>query len=101
MLGLIKQLELVLPQIAGDAGIVPGHGVVSTRADVARGSRGPEGNEGGGRSRTSHGKSLAQLTAERPFRQMAGFGAGWASSDKSLDGWSGYFYRNSHRKPSI
>jgi hypothetical protein len=39
------------------------------------------------------GKTLEQLTEERPFDRWRGYIPQWAASDKSLDGWVKDFYR--------
>jgi glyoxylase-like metal-dependent hydrolase (beta-lactamase superfamily II) len=93
MLGLIQALELVLPQIPADAKIVPGHGVVSTRADVERGLEVLKGMKEVVEAGVRSGKSLEQLQAERPFDQWRSSVPKWSSSDKSLDGWVKDFYR--------
>ena len=67
MLALIKALEFVLPQIPDDAKVIPGHGVVSTRADVVRGLEVLKGIQAVVETAVQNGKTLEQLTAERPF----------------------------------
>jgi glyoxylase-like metal-dependent hydrolase (beta-lactamase superfamily II) len=99
MLGLIEELEFVLPRIPGNAKIVPGHGVVSTRADVVRGLDVLKGMKALVEAAVSEGKTLEQLTAERPFDQWRSSLPQWASSDKSLDGWVRNFYREIAPKP--
>ncbi len=93
MLGLIAELEFVLPQIPGDAKILPGHGVVSTRADVVRGLDVLKGMKAVVDAAVGQGKTLEQLTAERPFDRWRSSVPQWSSSDKSLDGWVRDFYR--------
>jgi len=93
MLGLIQALEIVLPQIPADAKIVPGHGVISTRADVARGLDVLKGMKALVEAGVRGGKSLEQLQAERPFDQWRASIPQWSTSDKSLDGWVRDFYR--------
>ena len=93
MSGLIAALELVLPQIPADARIVPGHGRISTRADVARGLEVLKQMKAVVEARISAGKSLEQIQAERPFDQWRSAVPEWSSSDKSLDGWVKDFYR--------
>jgi glyoxylase-like metal-dependent hydrolase (beta-lactamase superfamily II) len=93
MLPLIDALELLLPQIPADAQIVPGHGVISTRDDVARGldimKKMKALVEGGVRE----GKTLEQLVAARPFDQFRTSLPAWDTSDKSLDGRVKQFHR--------
>jgi len=93
LLGLIQALEFVLPKIPADAKIIPGHGQLSSRDDVAAGlfvlKQMKAAVEGGVRA----GKSLEQLTAERPFDKWRDSLPEWDRSDKSLDGWVRDFYR--------
>lgn len=93
MLKLIAALELVLPQIPDDAKVVPGHGTISTRADVARGLDVLKQMKAVVESAVKDGKTLEQLTAERPFDKWRSSVPSWSSSDKSLDGWVRNFYR--------
>jgi cyclase len=96
MLKLIDALEQLLPKIQDDAVVIPGHGAVSTRADVVRGLEILKLMKAVVEQAVKDGKSLEQLTAERPFDKWRGFLPAWASSDKSLDGW----VRNFHREIS-
>ena len=100
MLGLIESLEFVLPQIPSDATIVPGHGKISTRADVARGLEVLKGMKAVVESAVRDGKTLQQLQAERPFDQWRGSVPEWNTSDKSLDGWIKNFYREIAPRPN-
>lgn len=93
MLGLIKSLEFVLPQVPADAKIIPGHGAVSTRADVARGLDVLREMKAVVEKGIQDGKTLEQLQADRPFDQWRSSVPQWSSSDKSLDGWVRDFYR--------
>jgi cyclase len=93
MLGLIAELEFVLPQIPNDAKIVPGHGVVSTRADVVRGLEVLKGMKAVVETAVRNGETLEQLTAKRPFDQWRDSVPPWMSSDKALDGRVRNFYR--------
>jgi len=99
MLGLIQAMEIVLPQIPADAQVVPGHGKVSTRADVARGLEVLKEMKAAVEAGIRSGKSLAQLQAERPFDQWRSAVPEWSSSDKSLDGWVKNFYRELSSAP--
>jgi cyclase len=90
---LIDALEWLLPQIPPAAKIVPGHGAVSTRADVARGLDVLKQMRAVVDSAVRSGKSLEQITAERPFDKWRDSVPEWASSDKSMDGWVRDFYR--------
>jgi cyclase len=99
MLALIQELEFVLPQIPDDAKVVPGHGVVSTRADVVRGLEVLKGMQAVVETAVQNGKTLEQLTAERPFDKWRDALPSWASSDKSLDGRVRNFYREIAAKP--
>ena len=98
-LGLIDSLEFVLPQIPEDAKIVPGHGKISTRADIVRGLEVLKGMKAVVETAIRDGKTLQQLQAERPFDQWRGSVPEWSSSDKSLDGWVKNFYREIAPKP--
>ena len=93
MLGLIAELEFVLPQIPSDAKIVPGHGAVSTRGDMARGLEVLKEMKVVVETALYQSKTLEQLTAERPFDKWRSSVPQWASSDKSLDGLVRDFYR--------
>ncbi len=93
MLPLMAALEHLLPQIPADAKVVPTHGVVSTRADVQKGLEALKQMKAVAESGIRAGKTLEQLTAERPFDRFRASFPAWASSDKSLDGWLRDFYR--------
>jgi cyclase len=93
LLKLLETLDLLLPQIPADAKISPGHGVVSTRADVVRGLDVMKQMKAVVEKGIREGKTLEKLTAERPFDQYRNSVPAWASSDKSMDGWVRDFYR--------
>lgn len=93
VLGLIQSVELLLPQIPEDAKVVPGHGDISSRADVARGLEVLKGMKAVVEAGVRSGKTLEQLQAERPFDQWRESIPKWSRSDKSLDGWVKDFYR--------
>jgi cyclase len=93
MLGLIQSLEFLLPQIPADARVVPGHGELSTRADVAHGLNVLKQMKAVVEKSVRDGKTLETLQAERPFDTFRDSVPVWASSDKSLDGWVRDFYR--------
>jgi glyoxylase-like metal-dependent hydrolase (beta-lactamase superfamily II) len=93
MLKLIDALESLLPKIQADAKVIPGHGAVSTRDDVARGLDVLKQMKAVVEQAIKAGKTLEQLTAERPFDQWRNSVPAWASSDKSLDGRVRDFYR--------
>ena len=98
-LGLITALELVLPQIPADAKIIPGHGMVSTRADIERGLEVLKGMKAIVETAVRSGKTLEQLQAERPFDQWRDSVPEWSRSDKSLDGRVRDFYREIAPQP--
>ena len=93
MLKLIASLEFLLPQIPEDAKVVPGHGGISSRADVAHGLDVLKRMKAVVEAGVREGKTLEQLTAERPFDQFRDSVPKWQSSDKSLDGWVRDFHR--------
>jgi cyclase len=93
MLRLMETLERLLPQIPADAKIIPGHGMVSTRADIVRGLEVMKQMKASVEKGILEGKTLEKLTAERPFDQYRNSVPAWASSDKSMDGWVRDFYR--------
>lgn len=99
MLGLIEELEFLIPRIPGDAKVVPGHGVVSTRADVMSGLEVLKGMKAVVAAAVSEGKTLEKLTAERPFDKWRSSLPEWSSSDKALDGRVRNFYREIAPKP--
>lgn len=99
-LGLIAALELVLPQIPADAKIVPGHGAVSTRADVERGLEVLKQMKAVVEAGIQDGKTLQQLQAERPFDQWRDSVPPWSRSDKTLDSWIRDFYRELAPEPA-
>jgi cyclase len=99
MSGLITALDFLLPQIPADAKIIPGHGAISTRSEVARGLQVLKEMKVVVESGVKAGKTLEQLTAERPFDKWRDSVPVWASSDKSLDGWVRNFYREIAPKP--
>lgn len=99
MLALIGELEFVLPRIAADAKVVPGHGVVSTRGDVVHGLEVLKGMKAVVQAAVSGGKTLEQLTAERPFDKWRSSLPQWSASDKSLDGLVRNFYREIAQTP--
>jgi cyclase len=98
-LGLIKALEFVLPRIPADAKIIPGHGIVSSRADVASGLDIQQQMKTLVERAVQTGESLEQLTAKRPFDKWRNSVPQWAASDKSLDGWVRDFYRELTLQP--
>lgn len=93
MLGLIQALESLLPQIPADAKIIPGHGRISSRADVAAGLEVLKQMKSVVESAVRARKTLEQFTAERPFDKWRDSLPEWSRSDKSLDGWVRDFYR--------
>jgi cyclase len=93
MLNLIETLEHLLPQIPADARIIPGHGVVSTRADLARGLDVMRQMKAVVEKGIRDGKTLEQLTAERVFDPFRSSFPVWASADKSLDSWLKDYHR--------
>jgi cyclase len=93
MLSLIEALELLLPQIPADAKVIPAHGVISTRADVARGLEVLKQMKALVEQGVREGKTLEQLQADRPFDQFRGSVPPWSTSDKSLDGLVKNFHR--------
>lgn len=99
-LSLIAALEFVLPQIPADAKIVPGHGVVSTRADIERGLEIMKQMKAVVEDAVRSGKTLEQLQAERPFDQWRASVPPWQTSDKSLDGKVRDFYREIAPQPN-
>ncbi len=68
-LALIEALEYVLPQIPVDAKIVPSHGAISSRADVARGLEILTEMQAIVEAGIAAGKTREQLIAEKPFDQ--------------------------------
>lgn len=66
-LALIEALEYVLPQIPVDAMIVPSHGAVASRADVARGLEILKEMKALVEAGIAAGKTREQLIAEKPF----------------------------------
>jgi len=90
---LIEAVEILLPQIPADARVVPGHGAVSARADVAAGLAVLKQMKAVVESAVRDGKTVDQLIAERPFDKWRGSVPPWMSSDKGLDGWVRRFYR--------
>jgi glyoxylase-like metal-dependent hydrolase (beta-lactamase superfamily II) len=99
MLPLINALEFVLPQIPADAKIVPGHGAISTRADVVRGREVLKEMKALVEAGVKKGRTLEQIQAERPFDKFRESVPPWSSSDKSLNGWVKDFYRELAPKP--
>ena len=71
-LALIAALEYVLPQIPIDAKIVPSHGPISSRADVARGLEILKEMKAIVEAGIAAGKTREQLIAEKPFDQWKG-----------------------------
>lgn len=92
-LRLMNELEFVLPLIAADAKVIPGHGVVSSRADVAGGLEVMKQMKATVENGIRAGKTLEQIQAERPFDKFRDSIPEWASSDRSLDGWVRDFHR--------
>jgi glyoxylase-like metal-dependent hydrolase (beta-lactamase superfamily II) len=94
MIRLIAALEVVVPQIPADAKVIPGHGKVSTRADVVRGLEVLKQMKAVVEDAIRAGKTLEQLTSERPFDKWKSAVPEWRSSDRSMDG----LVRNFHRE---
>lgn len=89
ILGLIEALEFVLPQIPADAKVIPGHGTVSSRADVVRSLEVLKQMKAIVEKGISEGKTMEQLVAEKPFEN-------WKSlipSFMKTDSYVGRFYR--------
>ena len=86
LLHLMETQELLLPQIPVDAKIVPGHGPISTRADIVRGLEVMRQMKTVVETGVRAGKTPDQLIAERPFDKFRDSFPTWASSDASLDG---------------
>ncbi len=73
--------------------MIPGHGVISTRADVAQGLEVLKQMKAAVERGVRDGKTLEQIQADRPFDQFRGSVPPWSTSDKSLDGWVKNFHR--------
>lgn len=89
IVGLIAALEFVLPQISADAKVIPGHGAVSTRADVVRGLDVLKQMKAVVEKGISEGKTLEQLVAEKPFEKWKPL----IPSFMKTDSYVGRFYR--------
>jgi len=94
MLKLIDALELLLPRIPEDVKVIPGHGVISTRGDVARCLDMLKQMKAVVERAIRDGKSEAQVIADRPFDKWRSAMPTWDSSDASLD----FFVRNFYRQ---
>ena len=89
ILGLIEALEFVLPQIPEDAKVIPGHGAISSRADVARGLEVLKEMKVIVNTGIAAGKTREQLVAEKPFEKWKALIAPGAPTDAYV----GRFYR--------
>jgi glyoxylase-like metal-dependent hydrolase (beta-lactamase superfamily II) len=89
IVGLIDALEFVLPQIPADAKVIPGHGAISTRADVARGLEVLKEMKVIVEAAIAAGKTQEQLVAEKPFEKWKDLIVSWAKTDSYV----GRFYR--------
>lgn len=89
ILGLIEALEFVLPHIPADAKVIPGHGAISSRADVARGLEVLKEMKAIVQAGVSAGKTMEQLVAEKPFEQWKDLVAFFVPTDAYV----GRFYR--------
>ena len=89
ILGLIGALEFVLPQIPADAKVIPGHGAVSSRADIARGLEVLKEMKVIVEAAIAAGKTQEQLVAEKPFEKWKDLIVTWAKTDSYV----GRFYR--------
>jgi len=89
IVGLISELEFVLPRIPADAKVIPGHGDVSSRADVARGLEVLKEMKVIVEAAVAAGKTQEQLIAEKPFEKWQGLIAPWAKTDSYV----GRFYK--------
>ncbi|HMN44492.1 MAG TPA: MBL fold metallo-hydrolase [Povalibacter sp.] len=90
IVGLIEALEFVLPQIPADAKVIPGHGPVSSRADVVRGLEVLKEMKAIVAAGISAGKTMEQLVAEKPFEKWQALIAPGAPTDAYV----GRFYRD-------
>src|SRR5688500_17162675 len=72
ILALIEALKYVLPQIPADAKVVPSHGPISSRIDVARGLEVLTGMKTIVEAGIAAGKTKEQLIAEKPFDKWKG-----------------------------
>jgi cyclase len=89
ILGLIEALEFVLPQIPIDAKIIPGHGAISSRADVARGLEVLKEMKVTVEAGISAGKTMEQLVADKPFEKWKELIPAFMNTDSYV----GRFYR--------
>jgi cyclase len=89
ILGLIEALEFVLPQIPADAKVIPGHGAISSRADVVRGLEVLKEMKVIVEAGVAAGKTMEQLVAEKPFEKWKALIAPWVPTDSYV----GRFYR--------
>lgn len=69
ILGLIEELEYVLPLIPADAKVIGGHGAVASRADMARGLEVLKGMKAVVEAGISAGKPMERIVAENRFDQ--------------------------------
>jgi cyclase len=72
ILALIEALKFVLPQIPADAKVVPSHGAISSRSDVARGLEILTAMKAIVEAGIAAGKTKEQMIAEKPFDQWKG-----------------------------
>lgn len=89
IVGLISALEFVLPRIPADARVIPGHGDVSSRADVVRGLEVLKEMKVIVEAAVAASKTQEQLIAEKPFEKWKGLIAPWAKTDSYV----GRFYK--------
>ena len=80
-LALIDALKFVLPQIPADAKVVPSHGTISSRADVARGLDVLMEMKAIVEAGIAAGKTREQMIAEKPFDKWKGSIAWFISPD--------------------
>jgi glyoxylase-like metal-dependent hydrolase (beta-lactamase superfamily II) len=72
ILALIEALKFVLPQIPADAKVVPSHGAISSRADVARGLEILTAMKAIVEAGIAAGKTKELMIAEKPFDKWKG-----------------------------
>lgn len=87
ILALIEALKFVLPQIPADAKIVPSHGAISSRADVARGLEILTAMKSIVEAGVAAGKTKEQMIAEKPFDQWKGSVAWFIPPDGYVSGF--------------
>jgi glyoxylase-like metal-dependent hydrolase (beta-lactamase superfamily II) len=85
LLGMIENAEKAMAAVPDDVRVIPGHGALSTKADVLRFTAALRDCVALVRKGLEAGKTLAQLQAEKVLASHAGLGKGFIKPDAFVE----------------